>query len=89
MPLSCCTKDSAEDVINTQCGHDARQKPKVDQQIVICMKGCVLQFETGQFNHHGWYFHRHCIATGKTRLLYGCHREMMLWESPSQDRSSA
>ncbi|VFV40263.1 tetraspan tm4sf, partial [Lynx pardinus] len=69
MPLSCCTKDSAEDVINTQCGHDARQKPEVDQQIVICTKGCVLQFETGQFNRNGWYFHRHFIATDLGDIL--------------------
>ncbi|CAO2600207.1 Tspan5 [Lemmus lemmus] len=34
-----------EDVINTQCGYDARQKPEVDQQIVIYTKGCVPQFE--------------------------------------------
>uniref|UniRef100_A0A8I5U389 Tetraspanin n=1 Tax=Pongo abelii TaxID=9601 RepID=A0A8I5U389_PONAB len=27
VPFSCCTKDPAEDVINTQCGYDARQKP--------------------------------------------------------------
>ncbi|XP_032177242.1 tetraspanin-5-like [Mustela erminea] len=45
MPLSGCTKDPVEDVINTQCGCDARQKPEVDWQIVIYMKGCVLQSE--------------------------------------------
>ncbi|KAF5926668.1 hypothetical protein HPG69_001297 [Diceros bicornis minor] len=45
VPFSCCTKDPAEDVINTQCGYDARQKPEVDQQIVIYTKGCVPQFE--------------------------------------------
>ncbi|MEE6460637.1 hypothetical protein FKM82_001051 [Ascaphus truei] len=27
VPFSCCTKDPAEDVINTQCGYDVRQKP--------------------------------------------------------------
>uniref|UniRef100_H3DQV5 Uncharacterized protein n=1 Tax=Tetraodon nigroviridis TaxID=99883 RepID=H3DQV5_TETNG len=27
VPFSCCTKDPAEDVINTQCGYDVRAKP--------------------------------------------------------------
>uniref|UniRef100_A0A8C6SVJ7 Tetraspanin n=1 Tax=Neogobius melanostomus TaxID=47308 RepID=A0A8C6SVJ7_9GOBI len=27
VPFSCCTKDPAEDVINTQCGYDSRAKP--------------------------------------------------------------
>uniref|UniRef100_A0AAX7SRB1 Tetraspanin n=1 Tax=Astatotilapia calliptera TaxID=8154 RepID=A0AAX7SRB1_ASTCA len=27
VPFSCCTKDPAEDVINTQCGYDIRAKP--------------------------------------------------------------
>ncbi|TRY97159.1 hypothetical protein DNTS_009643 [Danionella cerebrum] len=26
VPFSCCTKDPAEDVINTQCGYDVREK---------------------------------------------------------------
>ncbi|XP_060042291.1 tetraspanin-5 isoform X3 [Erinaceus europaeus] len=34
-----------EDVINTQCGYDTRQRPEVDQQAVIHTKGCVPQFE--------------------------------------------
>ncbi|XP_060042292.1 tetraspanin-5 isoform X4 [Erinaceus europaeus] len=45
VPFSCCTKDPAEDVINTQCGYDTRQRPEVDQQAVIHTKGCVPQFE--------------------------------------------
>ncbi|KAE8630787.1 hypothetical protein XENTR_v10000960 [Xenopus tropicalis] len=34
-----------EDVINTQCGYDVRQKPELDQQETIHTKGCVPQFE--------------------------------------------
>ncbi|KAM4054080.1 tetraspanin-5 isoform 2-T2 [Anomaloglossus baeobatrachus] len=45
VPFSCCTKDPAEDVINTQCGYDVRQKPELDQQATIHTKGCVPQFE--------------------------------------------
>ncbi|MEE6460638.1 hypothetical protein FKM82_001051 [Ascaphus truei] len=45
VPFSCCTKDPAEDVINTQCGYDVRQKPEIDQQATIHTKGCVPQFE--------------------------------------------
>uniref|UniRef100_A0A3B5KQM4 Uncharacterized protein n=1 Tax=Xiphophorus couchianus TaxID=32473 RepID=A0A3B5KQM4_9TELE len=42
VPFSCCTKDPAEDVINTQCGYDIRAKPQKDY---INVKGCVPQFE--------------------------------------------
>nr|XP_033813391.1 tetraspanin-5 isoform X5 [Geotrypetes seraphini]XP_033813392.1 tetraspanin-5 isoform X5 [Geotrypetes seraphini] len=45
VPFSCCTKDPAEDVINTQCGYDVRQKPETEQQATIYTKGCVPQFE--------------------------------------------
>lgn len=45
MPFSYRIKDPAENVIDTQCGYDVRQKPEVDQQMVICTKGCVPQFE--------------------------------------------
>uniref|UniRef100_A0A672N794 Tetraspanin n=1 Tax=Sinocyclocheilus grahami TaxID=75366 RepID=A0A672N794_SINGR len=44
VPFSCCTKDPAEDVINTQCGYDVRAK-SVKQKTYIHVKGCVPQFE--------------------------------------------
>ncbi|KAJ8385243.1 hypothetical protein AAFF_G00191200 [Aldrovandia affinis] len=45
VPFSCCTKDPAEDVINTQCGYDVRAKADVEQKTYIYVKGCVPQFE--------------------------------------------
>ncbi|XP_069754797.1 tetraspanin-17 isoform X1 [Narcine bancroftii] len=45
VPFSCCIKDPAEDVINTQCGYDVRLKMEIDQQDYIYTKGCVGQFE--------------------------------------------
>ncbi|XP_031581676.1 tetraspanin-5-like isoform X2 [Oreochromis aureus] len=45
VPFSCCTKDPAEDVINTQCGYDVRAKPDSEQKDHINVKGCVPQFE--------------------------------------------
>ncbi|KAK5610327.1 hypothetical protein CRENBAI_006857 [Crenichthys baileyi] len=45
VPFSCCTKDPAEDVINTQCGYDIRAKPDSEQKDNINVKGCVPQFE--------------------------------------------
>ncbi|TMS23269.1 Alkaline ceramidase 2 [Larimichthys crocea] len=45
VPFSCCTKDPAEDVINTQCGYDIRAKPDSEQRTFIYIKGCVPQFE--------------------------------------------
>uniref|UniRef100_UPI00398F62DA tetraspanin-17 isoform X3 n=1 Tax=Pristiophorus japonicus TaxID=55135 RepID=UPI00398F62DA len=45
VPFSCCIKDPAEDVINTQCGYDVRLKEEIDQQDYIYTKGCVGQFE--------------------------------------------
>uniref|UniRef100_A0A8C7MIA8 Tetraspanin-5 n=1 Tax=Oncorhynchus kisutch TaxID=8019 RepID=A0A8C7MIA8_ONCKI len=45
VPFSCCTKDPAEDVINTQCGYDIRAKADSEQMTFIYIKGCVPQFE--------------------------------------------
>ncbi|XP_052009686.1 tetraspanin-5-like isoform X3 [Xyrauchen texanus] len=45
VPFSCCTKDPAEDVINTQCGYDVRAKSDAEQKTYIHVKGCVPQFE--------------------------------------------
>ncbi|KAG2455930.1 TSN17 protein, partial [Polypterus senegalus] len=45
VPFSCCVKDPAEDVLNTQCGYDVRLKVELDQQSFIYTKGCVGQFE--------------------------------------------
>ncbi|XP_056592829.1 tetraspanin-5 isoform X2 [Triplophysa dalaica] len=45
VPFSCCTKDPAEDVINTQCGYDIRAKGDNEQKMFIYTKGCVPQFE--------------------------------------------
>uniref|UniRef100_A0A672JT33 Tetraspanin n=1 Tax=Sinocyclocheilus grahami TaxID=75366 RepID=A0A672JT33_SINGR len=45
VPFSCCTKDPAEDVINTQCGYDIRAKDDNEQKMFIHTKGCVPQFE--------------------------------------------
>ncbi|XP_061619067.1 tetraspanin-5-like isoform X2 [Phyllopteryx taeniolatus] len=45
VPFSCCTKDPAEDVINTQCGYDVRAKSDSEQKDYINVKGCVPQFE--------------------------------------------
>ncbi|XP_078799619.1 tetraspanin-5 isoform X1 [Oryzias latipes] len=45
VPFSCCTKDPAEDVINTQCGYDIRAKTDSEQRTFIYIKGCVPQFE--------------------------------------------
>uniref|UniRef100_A0A8C5A2Z0 Tetraspanin n=1 Tax=Gadus morhua TaxID=8049 RepID=A0A8C5A2Z0_GADMO len=45
VPFSCCIKDPAEDVINTQCGYDVRLKAESDQLKFINTKGCVGQFE--------------------------------------------
>uniref|UniRef100_A0A8K9Y6R6 Tetraspanin 5a n=1 Tax=Oncorhynchus mykiss TaxID=8022 RepID=A0A8K9Y6R6_ONCMY len=45
VPFSCCTKDPAEDVINTQCGYDVRAKTDAEQKTYIHVKGCVPQFE--------------------------------------------
>ncbi|MFT7806311.1 tetraspanin-5 isoform X1 [Arapaima gigas] len=45
VPFSCCTKDPAEDVINTQCGYDVRAKAESEQKTFIYVKGCVPQFE--------------------------------------------
>uniref|UniRef100_A0A669DHK3 Tetraspanin n=3 Tax=Oreochromis TaxID=8139 RepID=A0A669DHK3_ORENI len=45
VPFSCCIKDPAEDVINTQCGYDVRQHVELDRQRFIYTKGCVGQFE--------------------------------------------
>uniref|UniRef100_A0A3B3IG85 Tetraspanin n=1 Tax=Oryzias latipes TaxID=8090 RepID=A0A3B3IG85_ORYLA len=36
VPFSCCTKDPAEDVINTQCGYDIRAKPVSPAGHVTC-----------------------------------------------------
>lgn len=43
----------------------------------------VWEVVAGQFNHRGWYFHRHCTVTGKTRLLYGGCTEIL--PSPGQE----
>ncbi|MEE6479858.1 hypothetical protein FKM82_012388 [Ascaphus truei] len=45
VPFSCCVKDPAEDVPNTQCGYDVRMKLELEQQSYIYTKGCVGQFE--------------------------------------------
>uniref|UniRef100_A0A8D3A7R8 Tetraspanin n=1 Tax=Scophthalmus maximus TaxID=52904 RepID=A0A8D3A7R8_SCOMX len=45
VPFSCCVKDPAEDVINTQCGYDVRLQLELDRQKYISTKGCVGQFE--------------------------------------------
>ncbi|KAG9339294.1 hypothetical protein JZ751_023847, partial [Albula glossodonta] len=45
VPFSCCVKDPAEDVLNTQCGYDVRLQVELDQQKYIYTKGCVGQFE--------------------------------------------
>uniref|UniRef100_A0A673BLL9 Uncharacterized protein n=1 Tax=Sphaeramia orbicularis TaxID=375764 RepID=A0A673BLL9_9TELE len=45
VPFSCCVKDPAEDVINTQCGYDVRLQGELDRQKYIYTKGCVGQFE--------------------------------------------
>ncbi|XP_073710659.1 tetraspanin-17 [Misgurnus anguillicaudatus] len=45
VPFSCCVKDPAEDVLNTQCGYDVRLQGELDQQRYIYTKGCVGQFE--------------------------------------------
>uniref|UniRef100_A0AAQ4QNH8 Tetraspanin n=1 Tax=Gasterosteus aculeatus aculeatus TaxID=481459 RepID=A0AAQ4QNH8_GASAC len=45
VPFSCCVKDPAEDVINTQCGYDVRLQKELDWQKYIHTKGCVGQFE--------------------------------------------
>uniref|UniRef100_A0A674CFL1 Tetraspanin n=1 Tax=Salmo trutta TaxID=8032 RepID=A0A674CFL1_SALTR len=45
VPFSCCVKDPAEDVLNTQCGYDVRLQGELDQQKYIHTKGCVGQFE--------------------------------------------
>nr|XP_044995270.1 tetraspanin-17-like [Jaculus jaculus] len=42
VPFSCCVRDPAEDVLNTQCGYDIRLKL---EQGSIHTKGCVGQFE--------------------------------------------
>ncbi|XP_029416080.1 tetraspanin-5 isoform X4 [Nannospalax galili] len=72
VPFSCCTKDPAEDVINTQCGYDARQKPEVDQQIVIYTKGCVPQFEK-------WLQDNLTIVAG---IFIGIALLQCLWSTP-------
>nr|XP_020447556.1 tetraspanin-17 [Monopterus albus] len=45
VPFSCCVKDPAEDVINTQCGYDVRLQGDLHRQKYIYTKGCVGQFE--------------------------------------------
>uniref|UniRef100_A0A670IL26 Tetraspanin 17 n=2 Tax=Podarcis TaxID=42163 RepID=A0A670IL26_PODMU len=45
VPFSCCVKDPAEDVLNTQCGYDVRLKLELEQQSFIHTKGCAGQFE--------------------------------------------
>ncbi|KAL7985883.1 hypothetical protein Chor_011049 [Crotalus horridus] len=61
VPFSCCVKDPAEDVLNTQCGYDVRLKlvrvtfvrwgicsaknKELEQQSFIHTKGCAGQFE--------------------------------------------
>ncbi|XP_025021919.1 tetraspanin-17 isoform X4 [Python bivittatus] len=45
VPFSCCVKDPAEDVLNTQCGYDVRLKLELEQQTFIHTKGCAGQFE--------------------------------------------
>ncbi|XP_070271189.1 tetraspanin-17 isoform X1 [Myotis yumanensis] len=45
VPFSCCVRDPAEDVLNTQCGYDIRLKLELEQQGSIHTKGCVGQFE--------------------------------------------
>ncbi|KAF4014888.1 hypothetical protein G4228_006280 [Cervus hanglu yarkandensis] len=45
VPFSCCVRDPAEDVLNTQCGYDVRLKLELEQQGFIHTKGCVGQFE--------------------------------------------
>ncbi|XP_076862259.1 tetraspanin-17 isoform X1 [Brachyhypopomus gauderio] len=45
VPFSCCIKDPAEDVLNTQCGYDVRLEAELSQQKYINTKGCVGQFE--------------------------------------------
>uniref|UniRef100_A0AAQ6AFU0 Tetraspanin n=1 Tax=Amphiprion ocellaris TaxID=80972 RepID=A0AAQ6AFU0_AMPOC len=45
VPFSCCVKDPAEDVINTQCGYDVRLQGELNRQKYIYTKGCVGQFE--------------------------------------------
>ncbi|XP_077182422.1 tetraspanin-17 isoform X2 [Paroedura picta] len=45
VPFSCCVKDPAEDVLNTQCGYDVRLKLELEQQTFIHTKGCAVQFE--------------------------------------------
>uniref|UniRef100_A0A673U161 Tetraspanin n=1 Tax=Suricata suricatta TaxID=37032 RepID=A0A673U161_SURSU len=44
-PFSCCIRDPAEDVLNTQCGYDVPLKLELEQQGSIHTKGCVGQFE--------------------------------------------
>ncbi|KAM6972705.1 tetraspanin-5 isoform 2-T2 [Aplochiton taeniatus] len=51
VPFSCCTKDPAEDVINTQCGYDIRAKADSEQRTFIYIKGCVPQFEKWLQDH--------------------------------------
>ncbi|KAG7271637.1 hypothetical protein CRUP_012157 [Coryphaenoides rupestris] len=46
VPFSCCVKDPAEDVINTQCGYDVRlQAVGIGPAEVHQHQGCVGQFE--------------------------------------------
>ncbi|XP_037595482.1 tetraspanin-17-like [Cebus imitator] len=45
VPFSCCVRDPAEDVLNTQCGYNVRLKLELEQQGFIHAKGCVGQFE--------------------------------------------
>uniref|UniRef100_A0A3B1IQU0 Tetraspanin 17 n=1 Tax=Astyanax mexicanus TaxID=7994 RepID=A0A3B1IQU0_ASTMX len=45
VPFSCCVKDPAGDVLNTQCGYDVRLQGELAQQEFIYTKGCVGQFE--------------------------------------------
>uniref|UniRef100_A0A3B4CNM7 Tetraspanin n=2 Tax=Pygocentrus nattereri TaxID=42514 RepID=A0A3B4CNM7_PYGNA len=45
VPFSCCIKDPAGDVLNTQCGYDVRLQGELAQQEFIHTKGCVGQFE--------------------------------------------
>ncbi|PWA23672.1 hypothetical protein CCH79_00005936, partial [Gambusia affinis] len=45
VPFSCCIKDPAEDIINTQCGYDIRLQVDLKRQKYIYTKGCVGQFE--------------------------------------------
>uniref|UniRef100_H3A9W1 Tetraspanin n=1 Tax=Latimeria chalumnae TaxID=7897 RepID=H3A9W1_LATCH len=43
VPFSCCTKDPAEDVINTQCGYDVRVKPGGlhKNSVFVLQQGCL------------------------------------------------